>query len=212
MNEGKINWLMLIVIAVIGITGAVIGYKIVMKMENKLSIKQNDGTINVARAINAVVLMKTNLGDIKIELFAKDAPETVSNFVKLSKSGFYNGTRFHRVIKGFMIQGGDPNSKDEDWSNDGIGGPGYVFKDEINSRKLIKGALAMANSGPNTNGSQFFIVTAQNTPWLDGKHTVFGQVIEGMDIVDKIENVSTDKSKGDHPLKNVTVESVSVDD
>lgn len=212
MNKGKINWLILIVIAAVGVAGAIIGYKIVMKMENKLSIKQNDGAVNIARAINAVVLMKTNLGDIKIELFAKDAPETVGNFVKLSKSGFYNGTRFHRVIKGFMIQGGDPNSKDEDWSNDGTGGPGYVFKDEINSRKLIKGALAMANSGPNTNGSQFFIVTAQNTPWLDGKHTVFGQVIGGTDIVGKIENVSTDKSKGDHPLKNVTVESVSVVD
>lgn len=212
MNKEKINWLILIVIAVIGITGAVIGYKIAIKMENKLSIKQNDGTANVARASNAVVLMKTNLGGIKIELFTKDAPETVGNFIKLSKSGFYNGTRFHRVIKGFMIQGGDPNSKDEDWSNDGSGGPGYAFKDEINNRKLTKGVLAMANSGPNTNGSQFFIVTAKDTPWLDGKHTVFGQVIEGMDIVDKIENVSTDKSKGDHPLKNVTVESVSVVD
>ncbi|MCG2699194.1 peptidylprolyl isomerase [Candidatus Parcubacteria bacterium] len=135
-----------------------------------------------------MAIMRTNFGDIKLELFEKDAPITVENFVKLSKSGFYNKTKFHRVIKDFMIQGGDPNSKDNDPSNDGFGGPGYVFKDEINNHKLLNGIFAMANSGPNTNGSQFFIVTAESTPWLDGKHTVFGKVLEGMDVVEKIEN------------------------
>ncbi|MEK7130925.1 MAG: peptidylprolyl isomerase [Patescibacteria group bacterium] len=156
------------------------------------------------------VLMKTNYGNIKLELFVKDAPETVNNFLKLSKGGFYDGVRFHRVIKGFMIQGGDPNSKDDDWSNDGTGGPGYAFNDEINSHKIIRGVLAMANAGPNTNGSQFFIVTTESAPWLDGKHTVFGKVIEGMDVVDKIENTAVDKLRGDHPIENITTESITI--
>ncbi len=156
------------------------------------------------------VTLKTNHGDITIELFSKNAPLTVENFLKLSRDGFYNGTRFHRVIKGFMIQGGDPNSKDDDWSNDGTGGPGYTFKDEINSHKIVRGVLAMANAGPATNGSQFFIVTAEAAPWLDGKHTVFGRVTAGMDVVDKIEDVRTDKTKGDHPIENVTVNAVTI--
>lgn len=159
---------------------------------------------------NPIVVMKTNFGDIKLELFKADAPKTVDNFVKLSKSGFYNGVKFHRVIKDFMIQTGDPNSKDNDWTNDGLGGPGYSFEDEINQHKLVKGVLAMANSGPNTNGSQFFIVTAEATPWLDGKHTVFGKVIDGMDVVAKIENVKTDKTKGDHPLENAVINAVDI--
>ncbi|MEK7541606.1 MAG: peptidylprolyl isomerase [Patescibacteria group bacterium] len=154
--------------------------------------------------------MKTSHGDIMLELFAKDAPRTLENFVKLSREGFYDGTKFHRVIKGFMIQGGDPNSKDDDWSDDGTGGPGYQFEDEINARKIVRGALAMANAGPGTNGSQFFIVTADAAPWLDGKHTVFGRVAAGMDVVDKIENVRTDKAKGDHPIENVTVTAVEI--
>lgn len=107
-----------------------------------------------------------------------------------------------------MIQGGDPNSKDDDWANDGTGGPGYAFEDEFNEHKAVRGALAMANSGPNTNGSQFFIVTAQATPWLDGKHTVFGRVVEGMEVIDKIESVATNEN--DHPLENVVVERVTV--
>ncbi|OHA13440.1 MAG: peptidylprolyl isomerase [Candidatus Tagabacteria bacterium RIFCSPLOWO2_01_FULL_39_11] len=154
--------------------------------------------------------MKTNFGDIKIELFETDAPETVRNFIKLSESGFYNGVKFHRVIKDFMIQGGDPNSKDNNWSDDGVGGPGYTFADEINQHKIVKGILAMANSGPNTNGSQFFIVTAESTPWLDGKHTVFGKVIEGMEVVSKIENVETDKARGDHPMEDVIIETIEI--
>ncbi|MEK9184063.1 MAG: peptidylprolyl isomerase [Patescibacteria group bacterium] len=157
---------------------------------------------------NIQVLIKTNFGDIKLELFKKDAPQTVDNFLKLAKSGFYDGTKFHRVIKNFMIQGGDPNSKDNDWSNDGMGGPGYSFKDEINTHKIVKGTIAMANAGPNTNGSQFFIVTTQSAPWLDGKHTVFGKIIEGMETVDKIENVTINDN--DHPTKDVVVKSISI--
>lgn len=152
---------------------------------------------------NPRVTLKTNLGDIEIELFSKDAPKTVANFLKLSQAGFYNGTKFHRVIPDFMIQGGDPNSKDDNWSDDGFGGPGYVFEDEINSHKLVRGTLAMANSGPNTNGSQFFIVTAKATSWLDGKHTVFGRVLKGMDVVAEIENLP--RNQVDHPLKDVKI-------
>ena len=157
------------------------------------------------------VVMKTTMGDISIELYGDKAPVTVANFVKLAKEGFYDGTKFHRVIKDFMIQGGDPNSKLADWSTHGMGGPGYAFKDEFNDIPLIAGVLAMANSGPNTNGSQFFIVTAPATPWLDGKHTSFGRITAGMDIVRAIENVSVDHQRGDHPISDVVVEKVLVE-
>lgn len=153
-------------------------------------------------------IIKTNQGDIKIEFFAEDSPITVNNFLKLAEEKFYNKTTFHRVIKDFMIQGGDPNSKDDDWSNDGQGGPGYKFEDEFNSHKLVKGSLAMANSGPNTNGSQFFIVTADSAPHLDGKHTNFGKVTEGMKIVEKIEDAKTNEN--DHPEENVTIENIEL--
>jgi cyclophilin family peptidyl-prolyl cis-trans isomerase len=153
-------------------------------------------------------IIKTNFGDIKVEFFAKESPLTVNNFLNLAKKGFYNETKFHRVIPNFMIQGGDPNSKDNDWSNDGMGGPGYKFQDEFNEHKLVKGSLAMANSGPNTNGSQFFIVTAESTPWLDGKHTNFGQVVEGMDVVAKIEKVKVNEN--DHPTEDVIVKSIEL--
>ena len=113
--------------------------------------------------------MKTTEGAITFELFDEDAPKTVENFRKLAADGFYDGLIFHRIIKDFMIQGGCPQGT-------GTGGPGYTFEDEINPHKIVRGALAMANAGPNTNGSQFFIVTAKKCPWLDGKHTVFGQV------------------------------------
>lgn len=209
MNKGGVHWLIFIVIA-LGALGAIVGYNVAMKTENKMS---KDASVkSLGYTDNPVAVIKTNVGEVKLELFVKDAPETVGNFIKLSREKFYDGTRFHRVIKGFMIQGGDPNSKDDNWLNDGIGGPGYAFKDEINSHKIIKGVLAMANAGPDTNGSQFFIVTADSAPWLDGKHTVFGKVVEGMDAVDKIENVATDKAKNDHPVENVTVESVTIVD
>src|SRR4051812_30891583 len=143
----------------------------------------------------------TNHGDIEIELFDEDAPKTVENFVKLARDGFYDGVIFHRVIPDFMIQGGDPTGS-------GRGGPGYTFEDEFNEHPVVRGALAMANAGPNTNGSQFFIVTAEATPWLDGKHTVFGRVTSGMDVVDRIETVATDGQ--DKPLDDVTMESVEL--
>jgi peptidyl-prolyl cis-trans isomerase B (cyclophilin B) len=129
--------------------------------------------------------MTTNHGDIVLELFDEDAPETVGNFRRLAEKGFYDGLIFHRVIPDFMIQGGDPEGT-------GTGGPGYTFKDEINDHKVVRGALAMANAGPNTNGSQFFIVTTGAAPWLDGKHTVFGEVVEGMDVVDAIGDLPRD--------------------
>lgn len=157
-----------------------------------------------------MVTMKTTLGDITLELYTAKAPNTVANFVKLAKSGFYNGTLFHRVIKDFMIQGGDPLTKSEpkNWSVHGTGGPGYAFADEINDIKLESGVLAMANSGPNTNGSQFFIVTAKATPWLDGKHTTFGRVTNGMSVVHAIENVRT--GQNDHPQEDVKIISIDV--
>ena len=146
--------------------------------------------------------MNTTKGAITLELFDDDAPETVANFRKLASDGFYDGIIFHRVIPDFMIQGGCPQGT-------GTGGPGYTFKDEINDHKIVRGALAMANAGPNTNGSQFFIVTTESAPWLDGKHTVFGQVSDGMDAVDAIESVET--GAGDRPVDPPTIESIELD-
>src|SRR5437667_4271005 len=133
----------------------------------------------------------TNHGAIRLELFPDDAPATVENFVKLAREGFYDGVVFHRVIPDFMIQGGDPTGT-------GSGGPGYTFEDEFNDRKVVRGALAMANAGPNTNGSRFFIVTTGVASWLDGKHTVFGRVTDGMDVVDTISAVETDAHDKPH--------------
>jgi peptidyl-prolyl cis-trans isomerase B (cyclophilin B) len=145
--------------------------------------------------------MHTNHGPIVIELFPDDAPKTVANFEKLAGDGFYNGVIFHRVIPDFMIQGGDPTGT-------GSGGPGYKFEDEFNDQKVVRGALAMANSGPNTNGSQFFIVTADACPWLDGKHTVFGRVTDGMDVVDTISGL--DRDGRDKPHDDVVIERVEL--
>jgi peptidyl-prolyl cis-trans isomerase B (cyclophilin B) len=153
-------------------------------------------------------IIHTNYGDITLAFYPEQAPITVNNFMNLAQEGFYDNTKFHRVIPDFMIQGGDPNSKDDNWDDDGAGGPGYKFKDEINEHKLVRGSLAMANSGVNTNGSQFFIVTKEATPWLDGKHTNFGYVIEGMDTVDKIEAVGTNNN--DHPLEDVVINSIEL--
>jgi peptidyl-prolyl cis-trans isomerase B (cyclophilin B) len=149
----------------------------------------------------AAATLHTNKGEIAVELFDDDAPKTVQNFVKLAGDGFYDGVIFHRVIPDFMIQGGDPTGT-------GSGGPGYEFEDEINDHKVARGALAMANAGPNTNGSQFFIVTADETPWLDGKHTVFGRVTSGMDVVDAISEV--DRDGRDRPHDDVVIERVAL--
>ena len=145
--------------------------------------------------------MTTNHGDIVLELFDEDAPETVQNFRNLAEKGFYDGLIFHRVIPDFMIQGGCPQGT-------GTGGPGYTFKDEINEHKVVRGALAMANAGPNTNGSQFFIVTTEAAPGLDGKHTVFGQVTGGMDSVDAIEGTETDGQ--DRPVEPQVIERIEL--
>jgi cyclophilin family peptidyl-prolyl cis-trans isomerase len=147
--------------------------------------------------------MTTNHGDITLELFDDDAPKTVDNFRKLAGDGFYDGLIFHRVIKDFMVQGGCPEGT-------GTGGPGYTFEDEINPHKVVRGALAMANAGPNTNGSQFFIVTIPEAGWLDGKHTVFGEVTGGMDVVDKIEGLPTDGR--DRPRDDARIEKLEVGD
>jgi peptidyl-prolyl cis-trans isomerase B (cyclophilin B) len=145
--------------------------------------------------------MHTSEGQIQVELFDEDAPKTVENFTRLAGDGFYDGLIFHRVIPDFMIQGGCPQGT-------GTGGPGYTFEDEINDHKIVRGALAMANAGPNTNGSQFFIVTTDAAPWLDGKHTVFGRVASGQDVVDRISEV--DRDARDKPRTPVTIESVSL--
>jgi len=151
----------------------------------------------------ASATMQTTEGPIVFELFDGDAPKTVENFRKLAADGFYDGLTFHRIIKDFMIQGGCPLGT-------GTGGPGYTFEDEINPHKLVRGALAMANAGPNTNGSQFFIVTADACSWLDGKHTVFGEVSNGMDVVDKLEALPTDGR--DQPLEPVGIATITFSD
>jgi len=147
--------------------------------------------------------MNTTEGAITFELFDEDAPKTVENFRKLSSEGFYDGLTFHRVIKDFMIQGGCPQGT-------GTGGPGYTFEDEINQHKILRGALAMANAGPDTNGSQFFIVTAESCPWLDGKHTVFGRATAGMDVIDRLEGVATDDA--DRPTEPIAIASIDLSD
>jgi cyclophilin family peptidyl-prolyl cis-trans isomerase len=150
----------------------------------------------------SLAVLHTSEGDVALELFPGDAPKTVDNFTKLASEGFYDGLIFHRVIPDFMIQGGCPLGT-------GTGGPGYSFEDEINEHKVERGALAMANAGPNTNGSQFFIVTAEAAPWLDGKHTVFGKVTSGQEVVDRIS--MADRDARDKPKEPITIQSVELD-
>lgn len=148
----------------------------------------------------------TNMGDIEIEFFKDESPNTVENFIKLASSGFYNDIKFHRVIKDFMIQTGDPLSKGDNEMLYGTGGPGYQFADEISNIPLVEGIVAMANAGPNTNGSQFFIITAKETPWLQGHHTAFAKVISGMDVAHEIENVETNDR--DLPVEPIIIQEV----
>jgi len=145
--------------------------------------------------------LHTNHGPVEIEFFDADAPKTVENFRKLSADGFYDGLTFHRVIPEFMIQGGDPEGT-------GSGGPGYEFEDEINEHKIVRGSLAMANAGPDTNGSQFFLVTADACPWLDGRHTVFGRITDGMDAVVAMEGLET--GSNDRPVEPPTIDRIEV--
>jgi len=161
----------------------------------------SEGLLLVASAAVSAAVMTTSEGMIELELFDDDAPNTVQNFRTLADDGYYDGLGFHRVIPDFMIQGGCPRG-------DGTGGPGYSFADEFNDHPVARGYLAMANSGPNTNGSQFFIVTAGACPWLDGKHTVFGRVTSGMDVVDSISSV--DRDPRDRPLEPVVLESLRI--
>jgi len=180
-------------------------------VDNNTTMKTLDGQEDLFAQYSQAIV-KTSLGDITVKLYGEDSPVTVNNFLNLAKQGFYNGTKFHRVIKDFMIQGGDPLSKEADTSLWGTGGPGYKFGDEFNSHKLVAGSLAMANSGSNTNGSQFFIVTAASTPWLDGYHANFGQVVDGMDVVKKIEAVETVNPAihDDRPVKDVVINSIEL--
>lgn len=176
------------------------------EMEQDSSEVKGESNENLAKKYPFAVI-RTNMGDIKVKLDAGNAPKTVENFLKLSESKFYDGTKFHRVIKGFMIQGGDPNSKTANVSSWGTGGPGYKFADELKgTEKYNQGTLAMANSGPNTNGSQFFIVTASPEVKLPPSYTVFGQVVSGLDTALKIENVATEP--GDRPAEDVVMTSV----
>jgi len=171
--------------------------------------KQEENKEEISSSENMTAIIKTNFGEIKLELFNSDAPKTVENFIKLSESNFYDGTKFHRVIKGFMIQAGDPLTKDDSLKDSwGTGGPGYSFADEIHSNnKNLAGTISMANAGPDTNGSQFFINTEDNN-LLNTKHTVFGKAIEGMEIVREIENVATEGP--DRPVDNVIIEKIEI--
>jgi peptidylprolyl isomerase/peptidyl-prolyl cis-trans isomerase A (cyclophilin A) len=188
----------------------IIGFVIILEVIFGLYTALGTSTatvINNKQETMTKATFKTNKGDIKIELNSTDAPKTVENFVKLASEGFYDGVKFHRVIKGFMIQGGDPLSKDDSqkarW---GTGGPGYTFEDEIHSNnRNDKYTIAMANAGPNTNGSQFFI-NANDNNFLDTKHTVFGRVVSGTEVVDAIENTAT--GEADRPLEPMIIESI----
>ncbi len=181
------------------------------RVQSNNQINQNNNMSDNSELVKkyTAAKIKTNAGDIKVKFYNTDSPITVGNFLRLSQDGFYAGTKFHRIIKDFMIQGGDPLSKDETAkSRWGTGGPDYKFADEFNSHKLVQGSLAMANSGADTNGSQFFIVTAESTPWLDGKHTNFGEVVEGMDVVKKIEK--TEVNDRDCPLKDMIIQNIEL--
>ncbi len=201
---------------ILGVLGllVVLGVLLAVTQESKI-IKSKEAVRDVnfkaiMPGINPHAVISTNYGIIEVELLKDKAPNTVANFVKLASGGFYDGTLFHRVIPNFMIQGGDPLTKSQPttWAVHGTGGPGYAFADEPNDVKLVRGIMAMANAGPNTNGSQFFIITAPATDWLQGKHTAFGRVISGMEVVDKIEQVK--RNQNDHPLTDVRIEKVEI--
>jgi len=209
-NSGKLKfspfWVVLIgAVVLVGIL-AVLNYQ---KTDKALegALLNNENKMTDEQSLNQVVL-HTSVGDITIELFKDKAPATVKNFRDLIGKNFYDGVKFHRVIHDFMVQTGDPLSKEDDTSVYGQGGPGYTFPDEINDIKIVRGIVAMANAGPDTNGSQFFIVTAVATPWLDGKHTAFGRVVSGMEVVDRIEDSKVDGN--DLPRTPIVVESVDL--
>ena len=200
MHSANLSFIIIIILGLLFLSG------IFYFMNNGNEINKENTETPVLEEPQAI--FKTNFGDIGVVFFTGEAPRTVENFINLAKGGFYDGTRFHRIIKDFMIQGGDPFSRDVSLKNRwGTGGPGYTFPDEINREKLVRGVLAMANAGPDTNGSQFFIITAEKTPWLDGMHTAFGKVVSGLDVVMTISKLETEN---DRPLKEVIVEKVIV--
>lgn len=200
---GKTNLIYILLISIILILA---GYFFIV--QNRVE-ESRDNDIVIPPNTNMIAIMQTNFGEIKLEFFSSDAPETVKNFIKLAEAGFYDGTKFHRVIKEFMIQGGDPLSKDNSLKDSwGTGGPGYAFSDEIHlNNRNIAGTISMANSGPNTNGSQFFINVVDNNH-LDTKHTVFGKVIAGIDVVERIENTATEGPN--RPVDDVIIESIKI--
>jgi len=228
-----INFSILLYIILIIVIILLIGFASGSKTENKEQSNINNSIMNETKQI---VMLKTSLGNIEVELYADKAPKTVENFLKLAKDGFYDNTKFHRVIKDFMVQGGDPYTKGEDTSVYGTGGPGYKFNDEINPKSLgltdsaikeleaegysynfslqsvplVKGTIAMANGGPNTNGSQFFIITAPDTSWLIGRHTGFGKVISGMEVVEKINTVETSGDPYNRPITPVIINKIII--
>jgi len=202
---------LLIIIAIVFVlaVGVYFLFSETPNQEKKNTDNENPGYTIGDKEKNMTAIIKTNLGEIELELFSGKAPNTVNNFVKLAQDGFYDKTKFHRVIEGFMIQGGDPLTKnDSDISRWGTGGPDYKFADEIYSdNNNAVGTISMANAGPNTNGSQFFINTADNN-FLNGKHTVFGQVISGMEVVRAIEITSTEGP--DRPITPIIVETINI--
>lgn len=205
INPSAIFYLSILIIITL-----LIGYASGNKTDSKTSVNNEVKTTKFMAEKTQLVTLETSLGSIELELYPDKAPKTVDNFITLAKKGFYENTKFHRVIKNFMIQGGDPYTKGEDTSVYGTGGPGYKFADEQNDLRMVRGMIAMANSGPNTNGSQFFIVTIPEAEWLTGKHTIFGKVISGMEVVDKIEASKTTGAPYDRPLTPVILNKVIV--
>lgn len=202
-KSNRLTWGVFLFLS-LAVTGTLV-YLIQRSTTNAVSVHLNQ--LEAQNKLYSGALLKTSKGDIEIDFYASKAPRTVNNFIQLAQEDFYDGTRFHRVIEGFMIQGGDPLTKDlsnkKKW---GTGGPGYTFDDEINDIQLTRGKVAMANSGPDTNGSQFFILTTQKAPWLEGKHTVFANVVGGMEVVNIIESTPTDGR--DIPKESVVVHDV----
>lgn len=213
--EGRQKMIVILGLCLIAI---VLGYFLFRTNENKKVMINDIVQKNSEKYTGATI--ETTMGSFKVAFLNDKSPKTVQNFTSLAKKGFYENTKFHRVIKDFMIQGGDPNSKTNDKSSYGKGGPGYSFNDEFSDEPLVKGVMAMANSGPNTNGSQFFVITAGATPWLQGKHTAFAKVVGGLDVIEKIGNVKTEvctqndyynpAKHCDLPLTDVIVKKISL--
>lgn len=208
MARNKLFVFMLIVVIIGSVSSCIYAEKKASTSKKVIQTKSRYISKKSAPQKQDISIINTSLGQIVFKFYPKDAPNHVANFKKLAQSNFYDNTTFHRVIPGFMIQGGDPNSKDDDRSNDGTGGPGYTIKAEFNTRKHLRGTVSMARSqDPDSAGSQFFICVAPQS-FLDGNYTVFGQVIEGMDVVDSIVNARRDQN--DNPFEKIVIKSVTI--